>query len=73
MKILKRGNIKVNRAKCLKCNQILESNGSHVFQSCQCGNVSIDGEKGCIRHQWYDEDNYQNLSEYFDDEESDHV
>jgi len=68
MKIIKRGNIKVNRAKCLKCGQVLESDANNVFQSCSCGNVSIDGQRDCIRHDYYDEDNYQNLSEYLDKE-----
>ena len=35
--------IYVNRAKCLKCNDIIESKHRHDYVSCKCGACSVDG------------------------------
>jgi hypothetical protein len=32
-----------NRAKCKKCNSIIESFHSHDYVSCACGEISVDG------------------------------
>ncbi len=32
-----------NSAKCSKCNQVIESKSRHDYQSCQCGEISVDG------------------------------
>lgn len=32
-----------NRAKCLICNDIIESKHVHDYVTCSCGNVSVDG------------------------------
>jgi hypothetical protein len=35
--------MKRNRAKCRLCNEIIESLHQHDFQSCSCGEISVDG------------------------------
>ena len=32
-----------NKAKCLKCGDIIESKHRHDFVTCKCGNISVDG------------------------------
>jgi len=32
-----------NRIQCLLCNEIIESKFTHDYQTCSCGNVSVDG------------------------------
>ena len=54
----------VNKAKCLICNQVLESKFAHDFKSCRCGNLSVDGGLEYVRRGYKDKDSYQELSEY---------
>ena len=32
-----------NRVQCLLCGEIIESKFRHDYQTCSCGNVSVDG------------------------------
>lgn len=64
MKHLKKRIIKNNKARCLKCDEILESTYCNTFQSCSCGNVSVEGAHAFVRHQWFDKENYEDLSEF---------
>jgi tRNA(Ile2) C34 agmatinyltransferase TiaS len=32
-----------NRAKCTRCNTVVESKHKHDFVTCKCGNLSVDG------------------------------
>ena len=32
-----------NAIKCLKCNDVVESNHKHDFKWCKCGTVFVDG------------------------------
>jgi len=41
--------IKHNKAKCLKCGEVLESETVHDFKTCLCGNLSVDGGKEYLR------------------------
>ena len=41
----KKVNMKKNRVRCKKCNEILESEDVDDFQWCRCGAISIDGKK----------------------------
>lgn len=43
MKILR------NRAKCLLCDEIIESKSIHDYQVCKCGNLKIDGGHEYVR------------------------
>lgn len=60
------GNIRINRAKCNVCGDIITSNNRHDFVTCKCGKLSIDGGS------WYlkrcgDLKNYTEMSEYYKD------
>lgn len=35
--------IKVNKAKCRKCGDIIESKHVHDYVSCKCGAIAVDG------------------------------
>lgn len=35
--------IEINAAKCLKCDTVLVSRFRHDFQTCACGDLSVDG------------------------------
>lgn len=41
--------IKRNAAKCLKCNDIIESKHVHDFRFCKCQSIFVDGGKDYIR------------------------
>lgn len=40
-----------NRAKCVKCDSVIESFGDHDYVSCKCERISIQGKK-CIADDW---------------------
>ena len=49
-----------NRAKCLKCGDIIESTDRHDFVTCSCGNLSVDGgydykKRSCVDMSQYEE------------------
>lgn len=45
----KSGKILANRAKCLQCNDIIESRSRHDFVECSCGEIFVDGGREYIR------------------------
>ena len=54
----------INKAKCLKCDEVLESKSIHDFKTCTCGNLSVDGGLDYIRRSYISKDMYLELSEY---------
>lgn len=44
--------LKVNKIRCKKCNDIIESIHVHDFKYCKCGSVFIDGGKFYNRYGW---------------------
>ena len=38
-----------NAAKCLKCNDVVESKHVHDFRFCKCQSIFVDGGKDYIR------------------------
>ena len=52
-----------NMAKCLKCNETLESKHRHDYVSCSCGNLAVDGGKTYLRRAFLDYSLIQELSE----------
>lgn len=58
--------IQRNRAKCLECGKIVESKHRHDFQSCECGQLSVDGGKDYLRR--VHEGPWKELSEVLDDD-----
>lgn len=57
--------IKVNRIRCNKCGDIIESEYTHDFKFCKCNSVAVDGGKSYLRRCGNRED-YEDLSEYED-------
>jgi len=39
------GNTERNRARCTKCNDVIESKYRHDFVSCKCKTIFVDGGK----------------------------
>jgi hypothetical protein len=39
-----------NRARCKKCNDIIESKFRHDFVSCKCGAIFVDGGNDYFRY-----------------------
>ena len=48
-----------NRAKCLKCGDIIESKSIHDFVSCKCGEIFVDGGQEYFRAGAKDTKNFQ--------------
>lgn len=38
-----------NSAKCLKCNEEIESKHRHDFRFCKCGNLAVDGGQDYLK------------------------
>ncbi|MDO4295846.1 MAG: hypothetical protein Q4D90_06775 [bacterium] len=55
----------VNKIRCKKCNDVIESTHHYDFKSCKCGAVSVDGGKDYLRRCGNYED-WEELSEFSD-------
>ena len=53
----------INKIKCKKCGDVIESTYRHYFKFCKCG--AVDGGKDYLRRLGYEED-YEELSEIKD-------
>lgn len=51
---MKRYKIIENKAKCLKCGDIIESKYTHDYVQCRCGNISVDGGKDYLKRSYRD-------------------
>ena len=57
--------IKINKIRCKRCEDIIESKTAHDFKFCKCGVVAVDGGKEYLRRCFINiEDDYEELSEY---------
>lgn len=56
--------ILINQAKCLKCNEVVQSRHRHECKFCTCKNVMVDGGKDYIRRGFKDEKLAQECSVY---------
>lgn len=56
--------IKSNKAKCLICNEVIESKHVHDYQTCKCGNLSVDGGLHYLKRAAKDFSKYEDLSDY---------
>lgn len=54
--------IKVNKARCKKCGDVIESKYRHDFQWCKCGAIFVDGGKVYLRRGG-DPNDFEELSE----------
>ena len=57
--------IKINRAQCLKCGEIIESKLKHDFVWCDCGTIFVDGGRNYLRRGG-DSKYLKELSEFYD-------
>lgn len=55
--------ILVNRIKCKKCGDVIESKSVHDFNFCKCGKVAVDGGQDYLKRLGNLED-WEDLSEY---------
>lgn len=46
---MKHYKILANKAKCLKCGDVIESKHRHDFVGCKCGAIFVDGGKEYLR------------------------
>ncbi len=44
--------VKINKCRCKKCNDVIESKHVHDFVSCSCGGIFTDGGREYIRRGW---------------------
>ena len=57
--------IKINKIRCKRCGDIIESKTVHDFKFCKCGAFAVDGGKEYLRRCFINtEDDYEELSEY---------
>ena len=57
--------IKINKIRCKRCGDIIESKTVHDFKFCKCGAVAVDGGTEYLRRCFINtEDDYEELSEY---------
>ena len=56
--------ILVNKIKCLKCGDIIESEDVHDFKWCSCGACAVDGGKNYLRRLAENKTCWEELSEY---------
>jgi hypothetical protein len=54
-----------NKAKCLKCGDIICSTHVHHFQSCSCGSIFVDGGNEYWRSGGHAE-HFERIFEYLD-------
>lgn len=52
----------VNKIRCIKCNDIIESFSTHDFKFCKCGTVAVDGGHEYLRR-CGNRENWEELSE----------
>ena len=58
------GKIIHNRAKCLKCGDIIESKYRHDWVQCSCGEIFVDGGTDYCRGGAKEFGNFIDMSEY---------
>ena len=54
--------ITINKAKCLICDDMIESTHRHDFVTCSCGNLSVDGGHDYLRRCIGKIDMYEDMS-----------
>ena len=55
--------ILINRIKCKKCGDIIQSNSVHDFKFCKCKSVAVDGGQDYIRRIG-NADDFEELTEF---------
>lgn len=55
--------IKVNKAKCRKCGDIIESKYVHDYVPCKCGAIAVDGGHYYLKRSYQDLNDVIEMSE----------
>ncbi len=55
--------IKVNKAQCLQCLEVIESKHRHDYVACKCGGLAVDGGVDYLKRS-YGPSKYKELSTY---------
>ena len=55
--------ILINRIRCKKCGDVIESESVHDFKFCKCGAVAVDGGN-CYLRRCGDRNDWEDLSQY---------
>ena len=56
--------IKVNKAQCLICGDVITSEYTHHLATCSCGNLSVDGGHSYLKRTYKYRNKWKELSEY---------
>ena len=56
------GKILVNKIRCKRCGEVIESTDRHDFKFCKCGAVAVDGGHDYLRR-CGNRENWEELSE----------
>jgi len=65
-KLVYAGNYRINRVKCLHCNDIITSIHRHDFKYCKCGKIAVDGGSWYLKRSG-DLKNYEDMSVEYKD------
>jgi hypothetical protein len=58
-----------NEARCLSCKDVIQSLHRHDYNSCSCGNLTVDGGHDYLKRSFRDgRDSWEELSETYDEE-----
>ena len=58
------GALKLNRARCHRCNDVITSTHRHDFKKCKCGRIFVDGGLTYLRRGFEEPSDFEELSEY---------
>lgn len=61
------GDIFSNSATCLICGDTIRSRNRHDYQTCSCGNLSVDGGSWYLRRGFKDQSTYKDTSEMYNE------
>ena len=61
------GKYRLNKAKCLKCGDEIQSTHRHDFVTCSCDNLSVDGGSWYLRRCFKEDDSYKDMSVTYKD------
>ena len=68
LKTLTREVIETNEARCLSCGDVIRSQYTHDFNTCSCGNLSVDGGLSYRKRNFRDGMNsWEELSEFHEE------
>ena len=62
------GDIYTNAARCLLCGDLIRSKNRHDFNTCSCGNISVDGGSWYVRRSFKEDvSSFRNVIEMYAD------